>query len=114
MPRFEKEQVAATIQYIVHLLSTGGLEQTLRNGKPSRCALEDLHAVLAEHGQRITFPRKAPKTYLTRGEGASAELHADIRLCVDEAPSDLVLRCTLFAEQHAGYYTYRIEDLLAP
>jgi hypothetical protein len=114
MPRFDKEQVAATIQYIVHLLSTAGFEQALRRGKPSRCVLEDLYAVLAEHGQRITLPNKAPKAYLTLGEGEPAELHADIRLCVDEAPSDLVLRCTLFAEQHAGYYTYRLEDLLAP
>jgi hypothetical protein len=114
MPRFDKEQVAATIQYIVHLVSIAGFEQALRRGKPSRCASEDLYAVLAEHGQRITLPRKAPKTYLTLGEGDPAELYADIRLCVDEAPSDLFLRCTLFAEQHAGYYTFRIEDLLAP
>jgi hypothetical protein len=98
----------------VHLVSSEGIEQALRRGKPSHCTSEDLHTVLAEHGQRITLPRKAPKTYLTLGEGNPAELYADIRLCVDEAPSDLVLRCTLFAEQHAGYYTYRIEDLLAP
>jgi hypothetical protein len=89
MHRFDKEQVAATIQYIVHLLSNGGIEQALRSGKPSRCAVEDLHAVLAEHGQRITLSPKAPKTYLTIGEGEPAELYADIRLCVDEAPSDL-------------------------
>ena len=114
MHRFDEGQVAATIQYIVHLLSSGGIEQALRSGKPSRCALEDLHAALAEYGQRITLPLKAPKTYLTFGEGEPAELYADIRLCVDEAPSDLVLRCTLFAEQNAGHYTYRIEDLLAP
>lgn len=114
MNSFDQAQVATTIQYIVHLLSSGGIEQVLRSGKPSRCTLVDLHAVLAEHGQRFTLPRKAPKTYLTLGEGEPAELLADIRLCVDEAPSDLVLRCTLFAEQNASYYPYRIEDLLAP
>jgi hypothetical protein len=114
MHRFDKEQVAATIQYIVHLASNGGIEQALRSGKPSRCVVEDLQAVLAEHGQRITVSPNAPKAYLTLGEGEPAELHADIRLCVDEGPSDLVLRCTLFAEQNAGHYTYRVEDLLAP
>lgn len=114
MGRFNKKQVAATIQHILHLLSSGGVDQALWSGKPSRCALEDLHAVLAEHGQRITLPRKSLKTYLTLGEGEPAALHADIRLCVDGAPSDLILRCNLFAEQHAGHYTYRIEDLLAP
>jgi hypothetical protein len=51
---------------------------------------------------------------LTRSAEAPAELFADIRLCVDEAPSDLVLRCTLFADQHADHYAYRIDDLLAP
>jgi hypothetical protein len=114
MDSFDQGQVAATIQYIVYLLSSGGIEQALRSGKPSRCALEDLHAVLAEHGQRITLPRKAPTTYLTLGEGAPAELLADIRLCVDGAPSDLVLRCTLFTDQQAGHYAFRIDDLLAP
>ena len=114
MDSFNQGQVAATIQYIVTLLSSGGIEQALRRGKPSRCALEDLRAVLAEHGQRITLPRKAPKTYLTIGEGSPAELLADIRLCVDGVPSDLVLRCTLFADQHADHYAYRIDDLLAP
>ena len=114
MHSFDQEKVATTIQYIVYLLSSGGIEQALRRGKPSRCALEDLHAVLAEHGQRFTFPLTAPKTYLTRRAGAPAELLADIRLCVDEAPSDLVLRCTLFADQHADHYAYQIDDLLAP
>jgi hypothetical protein len=114
MDSFDPGQVAATIQYIVYLLSSGGIEQALQSGKPSRCALEDLHAVLAEHGQRITLPRNAPTTYLTRSAGAPAELLADIRLCVDGAPSDLVLRCTLFADQHVGPYTYRLDDLLAP
>ncbi|RZK15126.1 MAG: hypothetical protein EOO56_23525 [Hymenobacter sp.] len=114
MHRFNKEQVAATIQYIVHLLSNGGIERALQNSKPSRCTIEDLNAVLAEHGQRITLSSKAPKTYLTLGEGEPAELYADIRLCVDEALSDLVLRCTLFTEQDAGHYAYRVEDLLAP
>jgi hypothetical protein len=114
MREFDKKQVAATIQHIVHLLSSGGIEQALQNGKPSRCAVEDLNAVLAEHGQRVTLSPKPPKTYLTLGEGKPAELYADIRLCIDETPSDLILRCTLFAEQEAGHYTYRIEDLLAP
>lgn len=114
MASFQKAQIAATIYYMVQLVSTEGLEQLLRNGKPSRCAIEDLHMVLAEHGQRITLPAKLPKPYLTHGEGTPAELYADIRLWVDEAPSDLVLRCTLFAEQHAGHYAYRVEDLLAP
>ncbi|MGY3088680.1 hypothetical protein ACVWYF_001720 [Hymenobacter sp. UYAg731] len=114
MHRFDKELVWATIQHIVHLLSSGGIEQALRGGKASRCAVEDLNVVLAEHGQRITLPHKVPKAYLTLGEGKHAELFADIRLCVDGAPSDLVLRCTLFAEQSAGHYTYRVEDLLAP
>lgn len=114
MDRFDKDQVAATSQYIVRLSSMGGIEQALRSGKPSRCAIEDLRTVLAEYGQRITISPKAPKTYLTRAEVKPAELYADIRLCVDEAPSDLVLRCTLFAEQNAGYYAYRVEDLLAP
>ena len=52
-------------------------------------------AVLAEHGHRITLPAKTPKTYLPYGEGQPTELYADIRLCVDGASSDLVLRCTL-------------------
>jgi hypothetical protein len=114
MHGFDKEQVSATIQHIVHLLSSGAVEQALQGGKPSRCAAEDLNAVLAEHGQRFTLPTKAPKTYLTRGEGEPAELYADIRMCVDGAPSELVLRCTLFDEQNAGHYAYRVEDLLAP
>jgi hypothetical protein len=114
MDSFDQAQVTATIQYIVSLLSSGGIEQVLRSGKSSRCTLEDLHAVLAEHGQRFTLPRKAPKTYLTLGEGKPAELYVDIRLCVDEAPSDLILRCTLFADQHADHYAYRLDDLLAP
>ena len=114
MHGFDKAQVTATIQHIVHLLSSEGVEQALRGGKPSRCAVEDLNAVLAEHGQRFTLPAKAPKTYLTRGKEEPAELYADIRLCVDGAPSDLVLRCTIFTEQNAGYYAYRVEDLLAP
>jgi hypothetical protein len=114
MHRFDQERVSATIQYIVHLLSNGGIEQALRDGKPSRCTVEDLNAVLAEHGQRITLPPKDPKTYLTPGEGKPAELYADIRLCVDGAPSDLVLRCTLFAEQNMDHYAYRVDDLLAP
>ena len=113
MHGFDKEQVSATIQHIVHLVSEG-IEQALRGGKPSRCAAEDLNAVLAEHGQRFTLPTKPPKTYLTYGEGEPAELYADIRLCIDGAPSELVLRCTLFAEENAGHYAYRIEDLLAP
>ena len=50
MHEFDKERVTATIHYIVHLLSSGGVEQVLRGGKPSRCAAEDLNAVLAEHG----------------------------------------------------------------
>jgi hypothetical protein len=98
----------------VHLLSSGGLEQVLQGGKPSRCAIEDLNAVLAEHGQCFTLPTKAPKTYLTHGEGEPAELYADIRLCIDGAPSDLVLRCTLFAEHNTGHYAYRVGDLFAP
>lgn len=114
MHRFDKERVSVTLQYIVHLLSSGGIEHALRGGKPSRCAVDDLHAVLAEYGQCFTLPPKHPKTYLTTGEGEPAELYADIRLCVDGAPSDLVLRCTLFAEQNAGHYAYRIDDLLAP
>ncbi|MDF7815692.1 hypothetical protein [Hymenobacter sp. YC55] len=114
MHRFDKERVSATIQYVMHLLSSGGLEQALRSGKPSRCAVGDLNAVLAEHGQHITLPPKGPQTYLTLGEGEPAELYADIRLCVDGAPSDLVLRCTLFAERNMGHYTYRVEELLAP
>jgi hypothetical protein len=114
MHRFDKELVSATIRHIVHMLSTEGIEPALRGGKPSRCASADLHAVLAEHGQRITLPHKASKTYLTPGEGEPAELYADIRLCVDGAPSDLYLRCTLFNEQQAGHYAYRVEDLLAP
>jgi len=114
MHGFDKKQVSVTIQHIVHLLSSGGLEQVLQGGKPSRCATEDLNAVLVEHGQRFTLPAKAPKTYLTHGEGEPAKLYADIRLCVDGAPSDLVLRCTLFAEHTAGHYAYRVEDLLAP
>jgi hypothetical protein len=114
MHGFDKEWVAATIQHIVHVASSGGVEQVLQGGKPSRCAAEDLNAVLAEHGQRITLPLKDSKTYLTRGEGEPAELYADIRLWVDGAPSDLVLRCTLFPEPGAGHYAYRVEDLLAP
>jgi len=114
MHNFEKELVAATVEHVVRLLHAGGIEQALRHGKPSRCAVDDLHAVLAEHGQRITLSPTVPTTYLTLGDTEPAELYADIRLCVDEAPSDLILRCTLFAEQHAGYYAYRIEDLLAP
>jgi len=114
MHGFDKEQVAATILHIVHLVSRGGIEQVLRGGKPSRCTVEDLNAVLAEHGQGFTLPAKAPKAYLTRGEGEPAELFADIRMCVDGAASELVLRCTLFAEQSVGHYAYRVEDLLAP
>jgi hypothetical protein len=114
MSGFDKKRVAATIQHIVHLLSSGGIEQAIRNGKPSRCAVEDLNAVLAKHGQHITLSPKPPKTYLTLGDGKPAELYADIRLYIDETPSDLVLRCTLFPEQEAGHYAYRIEDLLAP
>lgn len=114
MHGFDKKRVSVTIEHIVHLLSSGGIEQMLRDGKPSRCTAEDLNAVLAELGHRITLPAKAPKTYLTRGEGQPSELYADIRLCLDGAASDLVLRCTLFAEQNASLYAYRVEDLLAP
>jgi len=114
MHGFDKERVSATVQHIVHLLSIGGVEQALQGGKTSRCAAEDLNAVLAEHGQRFTLPPKVPKTYLTRGKGEPTELYADIRLCVDGAPSELVLRCTLFGEQDEGHYAYRVEDLLAP
>ena len=114
MHGFDKKRVSATIRHIVHLASSGGIERALRGGKPSRCAADDLSAVLAEHGQRITLPPEGPKTYLTRGEGQPTELYADIRLCVDGTPSDLVLRCTLFPEPSAGHYACRIEDLLAP
>lgn len=114
MHGFNKAQVTATIQHIVHLLSSEGIEQALRGGKTSRCAVEDLNAVLVEHGQRFTLPTKAPKTYLTRGKGEPTELYADIRMCVDGYPSELVLRCTLFAEHNAGHYAYRVEDLLGP
>lgn len=114
MGGLDKDRVWATIQHIVHLASSGGIERVLRGGKPSRCGVEDLAAVLAEHGQRITLPPKAPKTYLTPGEGLLPELYADIRMYVDGAPSELVLRCTLFAEHHAEHYAYRVEDLLAP
>lgn len=114
MHGFDKGQLLATIQHIVHLLSTGGVEQVLQGGKLSRCTAEDLNSVLAEHGQRFTLPATAPKTYLTRGEEEPAELYADIRMDVDGAPSELILRCTLFDEQNAGHYVYRVEDLLAP
>ncbi|WP_449404419.1 DUF7668 domain-containing protein [Hymenobacter terrestris] len=114
MHGFDKRKVAATVQHIVHLASSGGIEQALQGSKPSRCAVEDLNVVLAEHGQRISLPPKAPKAYLTYSDGQPSELYADIRLCVDGAPSDLVLRCVLFAQEHAGHYAYRIEDLLAP
>jgi hypothetical protein len=113
MYRFDKKQVAATVDYIVYLL-TQGIEQALSQGKPSRCTVEDLRAVLAEHGHQITLAPKRPTTYLTRGDATPAELYADICLYVDEAPSALILRCTLFAEQHAGRYAYQVEDLLAP
>jgi hypothetical protein len=109
MHGLDKEQVAATI-----LLSNEGIEEALQSGKPSRCTVEDLHAVLAEYGQHITSTSNASKNYPTLGQWEPSELYTDIRLCVDAAPSDLVLRCTFFAEQNAGYYAYRIEDLLAP
>jgi hypothetical protein len=114
MHGFDKELVLATIQHIVHLSSTGGIEQVLQDSKPNRCTAEDLNAVLAEHGQCFTLPAKAPKIYLTRSKGEPAKLYADIRMDVDGTPSELVLRCTLLDEQKAGRYIYRVEDLLAP
>ncbi|WP_201982877.1 DUF7668 domain-containing protein [Hymenobacter rubidus] len=113
MKGFHKDILFDTVQSIVHELSVGGVEQVLSVSKPSRVTATDIKAVIAEHGESVTIPSQRTKAYFTASK-TLPEVYTDIRLWVDNNPSDLVLRCTLYNTMSNGLYEYRVEDILAP